>query len=347
MEEASLLGLLELLALATATFLGLHFITSKERSQQILGAFLLLGFVFDLADRSCLFLGYDFPFEFIPNMAFIFIPFLYFYSLQLAGQSNKKMWRLLYPACIFYLAHLVALLFEADFYFFIENQLSYLFSIYISFLVLKAIQIHQKNIFQYFSTIEDKELNWLRILTIILIIFNVLWMIEDAIYIFTDWNPFLSEFSALATFFTVYWIGFSSLKQKEVFKEVIVSTQATQISSKLSKEESNLFRRLNTLMIEESLFKNVNLTLRDIAVKLETSDKKLSKVINVKTQNNFYYFVNTYRVECFKRTLQTSTTLPLTLFGIAEDCGFKTRSTFFTFFKRIEGVTPNEFLQRK
>jgi len=347
MEQITLIALLELLALATATFLGLHFITSKELSQKLLGGFLLLGFVFDLVDVVLLFLSYDFPIEFFPNTAFIYFPFLYFYSLQLTGQSNIKMWRLLYPAALFYLIHLVALLFNADFYFFIENQFAYLFSIYICFLVLKAIHIHQRNIFQFFSSIENKELNWLRILTIILIIFNLLWMVEDLIYLFTDWDPFLSEFSALATFFTVYWIGFSSLKQKEVFKEAIISTETPQMSKPLTKDENDLFESLNNLMIKESLFKEVNLTLREIAVKLNTTDKKLSKVINVKTQNNFYFFVNSYRVNCFKEKLRTSTDLPLTLFGVAQECGFKSRSTFFTFFKRIEGLTPNEFLQIK
>ena len=137
MEEITFIDLLELLALATATFLGLHFITTKELSQKFLGGFLLLGFVFDLADRALLFLSYDFPIEFLPNTAFIYFPFLYFYSLQLTGQSNKKIWRLLYPATLFYFTHLLALLLEADLYFFIENQFAYLFSIYICFLVLK------------------------------------------------------------------------------------------------------------------------------------------------------------------------------------------------------------------
>jgi len=211
----------------------------------------------------------------------------------------------------------------------------------------KTIHIHQNNIIQFFSSIENKELNWLRTLTIILIIFNVLWVVEDLIYIFTVWNPLLSEFSALATFFTVYWIGFSSLKQNEVFKESVITDEIPHISKPLTKHENDLFENLNILMIKESLFKEVNLTLRDIAVKLNTTDKKLSKVINVKTQNNFYFFVNTFRVNCFKEKLRRTTVLPLTLFGVAQECGFKTRSTFFTFFKRIEGVTPNEFLQRK
>ena len=191
MEEITFIDLLELLALATATFLGLHFISSKEFSQKLLGGFLLLGFVFDLADRTLLFLSYDFPIESLPNTAFIYFPFLYFYSLQLTGQSNKKMWRLLYPAILFYFAHLVAILLEADFYFFIENQFSYLFSIYVCFLVLKAIHIHQSNIIQFFSSIENKELNWLRILTIILIIFNVLWVVEDLIYIYRVESSFI------------------------------------------------------------------------------------------------------------------------------------------------------------
>ena len=211
----------------------------------------------------------------------------------------------------------------------------------------KTIHIHQNNIIQFFSSIENKELNWLRTLTIILIIFNVLWVVEDLIYIFTVWNPLLSEFSALATFFTVYWIGFSSLKQNEVFKQSVITDETPHISKPLTKHENDLFENLNTLMIKESLFKEVNLTLRDIAVKLNTTDKKLSKVINVKTQNNFYFFVNTFRVNCFKEKLRRTTILPLTLFGVAQECGFKTRSTFFTFFKRIEGVAPNEFLQRK
>jgi len=93
---------LELLALASATFLGLHFITSKEFSQKLLDGFLLLGFIFALADLVLLISRYGFPIEFIPNTAFIYFPFLYFCSLQLTGQSNIKMWKLLYPAALFY-----------------------------------------------------------------------------------------------------------------------------------------------------------------------------------------------------------------------------------------------------
>ena len=53
MEEITFIDLLELLA--TSTFLGLYFITSKELIQKMLSGFLLLGFVFDLADRTLLF----------------------------------------------------------------------------------------------------------------------------------------------------------------------------------------------------------------------------------------------------------------------------------------------------
>ena len=70
-------------SLATATFLGLHFITSKELSQKLLGGFLLLGFIFDLADVALLYLVYDLPIEFVPNTAFIYFPFLYFWQYGL------------------------------------------------------------------------------------------------------------------------------------------------------------------------------------------------------------------------------------------------------------------------
>lgn len=345
MEEIKFIRLLELIALATASFLGFHFIRSNDKSQRYLGVFLLLGFLFDFIFSLTHNLNIDLVFDFLPNTVYLYIPFLYFYSLSLTAQTDKKMWRLLYPALLFYLGKFPALYFDLEIFFLVENLSTYLFSIYISFLVLRVIHVHQKNILQYFSSVEDKNLNWLRILTLILIGFNLFWLIEDGIYTFTDWEPFLPEISAIATIITIYWIGFSSLKQNIIFNDEIPLTESTTQKT-LNESELMIFKELTQLMDSKQLYKNENLSLRDVANNLQCRDKQLSKIINTKTKNNFYHFINTYRVNCFKEYLYKSPQMNLTLFGLAQECGFKTKSTFYTAFKKVEGCTPNEFMQQ-
>ena len=97
--------------------------------------------------------------------------------------------------------------------------------IYICFIILKTVHTHQKNISQYFSSLEDKTLNWLRILSIILIAFNLFWLVEDLIFIFTPWEFYLPQISAFATIITIYWIGFSSLKQPTIFQKEQIETE--------------------------------------------------------------------------------------------------------------------------
>ena len=344
MEEITLISLLELLALGTATFLGIHFLSLKEKSKQLLGYFLLLGFTMDFIYRAAFSLGVEISFDYLPQMSFIYIPFLYYYALQLTGQEMKGKWNLLIPSVVFYIAHLAAIYFDTEWYFVFEHLCTYLFSIYISILILQVIKKHQSNLLDYFSSIEYKGLKWLQKLTLILLLFNVLWMVEDAIYVFTDWEIFLAEVSAVATFVTVYWIGFSSLKQAVIFEEVVKSTEV-ELPGTLNQLETELYNKLISSMNEDALYKNENISLRELATQLNTSDKLLSKVINIETKNNFYHFINSYRIQNFKVAILNNRYPNLTQFGVAQECGFKTKSTFYSAFKKLHGCTPKEFVQ--
>ena len=98
-------------------------------------------------------------------------------------------------------------------------------------------------------------------------------------------------------------------------------------------------------MNEDALYKNENISLREFATQLNTSDKLLSKVINIETKNNFYHFINSYRIQNFKVAILNNKYPNLTQFGVAQECGFKTKSTFYSTFKKLHGSTPKEFVQ--
>jgi PAS domain S-box-containing protein len=110
-------------------------------------------------------------------------------------------------------------------------------------------------------------------------------------------------------------------------------------------EEIQLYERLCLLVESEMLYLDPNLSLRNVADRLNTNTKYLSQVVNHQSENNFQHFVNTYRVRAVKDKIQDKAHLHLTLYGIARQCGFKNKSTFYKVFKEITGRTPREYLK--
>jgi AraC-like DNA-binding protein len=340
--------LIEIMALSTGVFLGIHFLTSSHqfKPKQFLAWFMLISFLPDLV--AILVESQQMDGDFIwllPNTNLIYIPFLYFYVKAITGSFTKKHLLFLLPAVLLYPFQVLGIIHYWDVFLFVEALFSYAFNILMLMLILKALQKHQKNLFNYFSSLEDKSLNWLRILTIVMIGFNLLWAIEDLIYLFTDYDLLLPLVSGLATFVTVYWIGFKSLRQPDFFipsqKEV-----ETKSDQNLSEPEIEIFENLEALMLNAHLYKKQDISLRSLSEDLKVSDKVLSKIINLKTQNNFYYYINSYRVKAFKEALEKQNHQDLTLFGLAQEFGFKSKSTFYAVFKKMENLTPSEFLKQ-
>lgn len=110
--------------------------------------------------------------------------------------------------------------------------------------------------------------------------------------------------------------------------------------------EIQLFERVLYVMRREKLYLNPQLTLRMLSAELETNIKYLSQVINLHSGTNFLGFVNSYRLEEFKRRILAGDSKHTTLFGIAQRCGFKNKSTFFKVFRDQKGMTPKAFQKR-
>jgi AraC-like DNA-binding protein len=66
-------------------------------------------------------------------------------------------------------------------------------------------------------------------------------------------------------------------------------------------------------------------------------------VINEKQNQNLYDFINQYRVEEFKKRLKKVDAQQYTLFGHAQNCGFRSKSSFNEVFKKNTGQTPSQY----
>ncbi|MER3318425.1 MAG: tetratricopeptide repeat protein [Allomuricauda sp.] len=124
-------------------------------------------------------------------------------------------------------------------------------------------------------------------------------------------------------------------KQKKQYKQALLDSNEIK---KYSKE-------LEQIMIDYKLYLNPDLSLKDVASYLELPANYVSQLLNLGFQKNFSEYVNTYRVNEFKQRVLIEENKGLTIMAVAYDSGFNSKTVFNTFFKKIEGTTPNAYLK--
>lgn len=115
----------------------------------------------------------------------------------------------------------------------------------------------------------------------------------------------------------------------------------------LSDKECEMIKRRITVFMEKNRpYVNKNMKSVDLANGVGVPLNTLSFVLNKYMHMSFNDYVNDYRVREFKRKASGSTNSQLTLSALAEECGFGSHASFFRTFKKMTGITPNEFLHR-
>lgn len=112
-----------------------------------------------------------------------------------------------------------------------------------------------------------------------------------------------------------------------------------------STEDIRLLKQLNKVVKEQSLYENVGYTIHNLAQETEIPSYRISYVINKLTGKNFSNWINTFRVEKFIDLVEKGDAARYTLDSIAPDCGFSSRSTLITAFKKEKGTTPGQYLK--
>lgn len=346
--------------IALALFIEFLLIAKKNKSasDRILTVWMLLVLV-HLSLFYLFFTGdvYNFPFLLgvehpLPLLHGVF---LYFYVSNVTNQLPEKRWTFLLhllPAAAMY-AYLVS------FFILPANQKIEVYRNHGAghewFIALKSYAIacsgilyvlwsavllkrHRENIEDRFSDLEKINLRWLQILTFGLggIWVLVLFFGSDAIV-----------FAGVVVF--VFLIAFFGVQQADIFTRTLLTAGGNEQKEKYQKsgltEEASgeLHQELKRLMTDEALYKRSDLSIDDLSSKLGVHPNYLSQVINQKEKKHFYDFVNTYRIEEFKRLISLQKNQQYTLLSLAYDCGFNSKTSFNRFFKKATGLTPSQY----
>ena len=136
------------------------------------------------------------------------------------------------------------------------------------------------------------------------------------------------------------------IENKNQYTEEVIDVTHEAFEEKLMPELENWKQKIETLVVEYKLYQNPELTLNDLAQKLETHAATISKTINQGFHLNFNDFINQYRIEAVKKAFDIGEYKKSTLLGIAFDAGFNSKATFNRAFKKSTGFSPKEYIEK-
>ena len=222
----------------------------------------------------------------------------------------------------------------------------------LSLLMLQKYIVRLK---EYFSAIDALKLSLIRFILVILIMV--------VLFIFISLNlgghvrheyKLLDVVAILISLALVFGIALLAMIQPEIFNRVRIVENAVphddmpscpkyeKLRLPASKEEYYV-KKLREYMAEEKPYLQEELTLQDLADELSLSTHHLSMILNIHFKQNFYNFVNSYRVDEVKQKLVHPENKNQNILTIAYDAGFNSKSTFNTMFKKFTGKTPKEY----
>ncbi len=354
-------------AVGAAQAIFLFFILWKKKENSFANKFLavaMLTFALDLLGGVSFLSGYIKHIPWITGInnsfPYLYGPLIYLYVIFLIRKKEKFEFKNLVHFIPFFLVQLYGIFF---FYFETpEYQLGLLdFShqlpwhiqlvgifipvvgvFYMILTVVKTIN-YNKQIKNSLSSIEDIDLSWLLYLVygtaIIWIVVVISYLIG---FVFGDQlQANLMIYITLSIF--LYALAIKSYKQPEIKSLENEDTESYKKSG-LSDEKANEYlQKLNQTMKDKKLYLDPKLNLSQLAEKLKISTHNLSEVINVKQNQNFYDFVNSYRVEEVKRLITEDKEGKYNILAHGFEGGFSSKSAYYSAFKKFVNKTPAQF----
>lgn len=213
---------------------------------------------------------------------------------------------------------------------------------------LLIVRQKNQNLKGYYSSLEKINYDWLKL---VVSAFLIMWIV-DIINLVTAslgidsmaWQELLTFTSLFINFLFANLLILKSLRLPAT--EPAVETHKYEKSPLTLQTKTEILSRLEKLMTQEKLFLNSSLNLGDVAHKLSVAPRYLSQVINELKGQNFYDFVNGYRIEEAKNILSDPAHNNEKILSVLYECGFNSKSVFNTVFKKNTGITPSEYRRK-
>ncbi len=226
-----------------------------------------------------------------------------------------------------------------EWYSLIQNALFVIVGLSYSIASVVRLKKYRKKVLNTFSNTEKGTLLWLEYISYG---FAIVWLVA---------YPTPDQYLFTGVAFFVLFIGAFGINRTDVFipsiqKEDSETTPAKYQKSGLNSSDTvKLSDQLRSFMEKNKPYKNANLTLDELAEMMQINSNQLSQVINGQEGRTFYHYVNSFRIREFLVASATADSRKFTYAGLANECGFQSKTTFNKYFKMETGKTPSDYFQ--
>lgn len=310
----------------------------------------------------------DFFGDDVPWILLYFVPIVIYFlkSVDHRLANSRKLWFLTIPFVVFLFLNIIIDL-DIDFGwikapFFVHNMyLIYDIEVYLAFAFSLALCS-----FSYFIIHKSKKtsnIKWLKRVWLFTFLLHFVWLsLVFTQETFFNTNKSIGYQLWIGVSFFIYFLIYRGMYQlnlvqnRAAIKELLERKNIPDSNAEKKKSitvnpmknasEDEYISMLKWLMEKEHFYRNPDLDMETVANKIGISLSYLSLQIKLLLKTNYISFVNSYRINDVKSMLLDPEFKHYSILSIGLEAGFKSKSAFYSFFKKETGVTPIQFKNR-
>ena len=172
------------------------------------------------------------------------------------------------------------------------------------------------------------------LLLLLIFVFTVFYTYDD-----DGGDHYIVLFQTLIAFSTTYLI----MAESRFFEKSWIADKYETLSN--SKNDLS-FKEIQNYVSSKGYFLLQDASLNNLASLLQVHSNQISKTINLETGSNFNDYINQQRIRLAKTRLTEVEYSHLTIEAIGTSVGFKSKSAFYSAFKKHTGTSPSAFTKQ-
>lgn len=358
-----LVGALQSFLLSIVFFLKKN---DNRKSQMIFGVILLI-FTIILFDHSLrlseLYKNFPYGLYISDSLWYLLAPLIWFYIKSRFGNFRFKLKDVIHfvPFVSFVIIYRRLLIANPDLKVIIlENYLSNnsihstKVKIFILIMMIQILVYLLMSLFhllryekKYKLNYSNNKLNHLITLKRIILFFLTYFLFEFSFSTFRNFfniqNKFIENWSLVMWVFFMISLSYTIMRYPDLMFKKIIRPKSKYENLNVA----NLTMKLTTFMTDSSPYLDSNLSLNKLADSIDVKPNQLSYLLNTTLKTSFYDYINSHRVRHVARLLDEGEHKKLSIYGIAQMSGFKSKASFYSFFRNEFGTTPKKYISDK
>jgi AraC-like DNA-binding protein len=198
---------------------------------------------------------------------------------------------------------------------------------------------------EYYSSTENKNLKWLQF---VVFGFSFLWLValtQYGMHILSGRDLSIINLANPIVFLLTCYIAVRGWTTPEIFNAPLEKGKGKGTNQKYhlsDLQKKSFLQQLESVMQRDKPYLDPELTLSGLSRQASIPERYLSEIINEAIGQNFYDYINGFRVrESIKYLVESP--IKKNILEILLDAGFNSKTAFNVAFKKLTGMSPSEY----